>query len=70
MRYSAGLIVAGSFPRAHIDFVLDDYIREDEKETVQRWLSELKPTEVPGALTKYKFDKDACLITVYPEDTK
>lgn len=69
-RYPAGPIVAASFPKAHIDFVLDDYIREDEKETAQRWLSELKLTDVPGALTEYKFEKDACLITVYPKDTK
>nr|WP_321302967.1 hypothetical protein [Alcaligenes faecalis] len=69
-RYPAGPIVADSFPKAHIDFVLDDYIREDEKETAQRWLSELKLTEVPGALTEYKFEKDACLITVHPKDTK
>jgi predicted O-methyltransferase YrrM len=69
-RYPAGPIIADSFPKAHIDFVLDDYIREDEKETAQRWLSELKLTEVPGALTEYKFEKDACLITVHPKDTK
>lgn len=30
-RYRAGPIVADSFPRVHIDFVLDDYLREDEK---------------------------------------
>ena len=69
-RYPAGPIVADSFPKAYIDFVLDDYIREDEKETAQRWLSELKLTELPGALTEYKFEKDACLITVHPKDTK
>ncbi|MGE8548997.1 MAG: hypothetical protein ACN6OC_16280 [Alcaligenes sp.] len=69
-RYPAGPMVVQHFPAARIDFLMDDYIRDDEKEVAQRWLADMKAVGLPGVLTEYKFEKDACLITVHPKDEK
>ena len=69
-RYPAGPMVVQHFPAACIDFLMDDYIRDDEKEVAQRWLADMKAVGLPGVLTEYKFEKDACLITVHPKDEK
>lgn len=69
-RYPAGPVIVKRFPNVHIDFLLDDYIRADEKEVAQRWLAEMGLTDQPDVLTEYKFEKDACLITVHSKDKK
>ena len=69
-RYPAGPVVVQHFPAARIDFLMDDYIRDDEKEVAQRWLADMKAVGLPGVLTEYKFEKDACLIPVHPKDEK
>lgn len=69
-RYPAGPLLMEHFPNAHIDFLMDDYIREDEKQVVQHWLADIEALGVAGTSTEYKLEKDACLLTVYPKDTK
>nr|WP_321330295.1 hypothetical protein [Alcaligenes faecalis] len=69
-RYPAGALLVEQFPDAHIDFLIDDYIREDEKQVVQHWLADIDALGLAGKSTEYKLEKDACLITVHPKDTK
>lgn len=69
-RYPAGPLLVEQFPNVHIDFLMDDYVREDEKQVVQRWLAEINDQERVGALTEYKLEKDACLLTVQSKDSK
>ncbi len=69
-RYPAGPLLMQYFPDAHIDFLMDDYIREDEKQVAKHWLADLDENVHSGTLTEYKLEKDACLITVHPKDSK
>lgn len=69
-RYPAGPLLVEHFPDAHIDFLMDDYIREDEKQVVQHWLADMEALGMTGTSTEYKLEKDACLLTVYPKDSK
>ncbi|MFC3863464.1 coiled-coil domain-containing protein [Alcaligenes aquatilis] len=66
-RYPAGPLLVEHFPNAHIDFLMDDYIREDEKQVVQHWLADIDALGLAGKSTEYKLEKDACLLTVYPK---
>lgn len=65
-RYPACPMILKNFPAAHIDFLMDDYIRDDEKEVAQRWMADVEAAGLLAVLTEYKFEKDACLITVHP----
>lgn len=65
-RYPAGPIVLKHFAGAQIDFLLDDYIRDDEKKVAQRWQAEITATGFAHTTTLRKFEKDACLIRVHP----
>lgn len=67
-RYPAGPLLMEHFPNVHIDFLMDDYIREDEKQVVQHWLADMEALGRAGTSTEYKLEKDACLLTVYPKD--
>lgn len=69
-RYPAGPLLTAYFPNAHIDFLMDDYIREDEKQVVQRWLADIEAMGRTGTPTEYKLEKDACLLTVHSKDLK
>lgn len=69
-RYPAGPLLVEQFPDARIDFLMDDYIREDEKQVMQRWLAEINGQGQVGTLTEYKLEKDACLLTVQSKDSK
>ncbi|UPL21789.1 hypothetical protein [Alcaligenes faecalis] len=69
-RYPAGPLFVEYFPNAQIDFLMDDYIREDEKQVAQRWLADIEAQGLAGTSTEYKLEKDACLITVHPKDSK
>ncbi|WP_368928943.1 hypothetical protein [Alcaligenes faecalis] len=69
-RYPAGPLLVEHFPDACIDFLMDDYIREDEKQVLQRWLAEINVLGRVGTLTEYKLEKDACLLTVQSKDSK
>jgi hypothetical protein len=69
-RYPAGPIVMQHFPNSQIDFLMDDYIRQDEKEVAKQWQHDVKAAGLSSAVRSYKFEKDACLITVHPKDLK
>lgn len=69
-RYPAGPLLMAHFPNAHIDFLMDDYIREDEKQVAQHWLAEMEAMGLVGSSIEYKLEKDACLLTVHPKDSK
>ncbi|AYR20685.1 hypothetical protein [Alcaligenes faecalis] len=69
-RYPAGPLLMEHFPNAQIDFLMDDYIREDEKQIAQHWLADIEARGLAGTSTEYKLEKDACLLTVHPKDTK
>ena len=67
-RYPAGPLVVQHFVGARIDLVLDDYIREDEKEIAQLWQGELQAAGIVHRISERKLEKDACLISVYPAE--
>lgn len=56
--------------RKKVNGLVCSKICENEKGSAQRGFSGLTLTDVPGVLMEYKFEKDACLITVHPKDTK
>lgn len=61
-RYPAGPLVLQHFAGAQIDFLMDDYIRADEKEIVQLWQAEMTAAQIPHTSTQRKLEKDACLV--------
>lgn len=63
-RYPAGPLIFGYFKGAQIDLLLDDYIRDDEKEIAQFWQSELGAAKQLFTISERKLEKDACLIQV------
>jgi hypothetical protein len=63
-RYPAGPIILAHFDSAQIDLLLDDYIRDDEKEIAKLWQAELESAKLPFTITERKLQKDACLISV------
>jgi len=65
-RYPAGPLLVQHCVGARIDLVLDDYIREDEKEIAQLWQGELQAAGIAHRMSERKLEKDACLISVYP----
>lgn len=69
-RYPAGPLLMAHFPNAHIDFLMDDYIREDEKQVAQHWMADMEAMGLTGSSIEYKLEKDACLLTVYSKDSK
>nr|WP_321272628.1 hypothetical protein [Alcaligenes faecalis] len=69
-RYPAAPLIMQYFPDAYIDFFMDDYIRDDEKQVAKRWLTDIRAQGREGGMMEYKFEKDACLVTAHPKDTK
>ena len=63
-RYPAVPSVLAGFKGAHIDILLDDYIREDEKEIVQLWLKDIEVEGLTAQMSTRKMEKDACLISI------
>ena len=63
-RYPAGPIIFNLFKGAQIDLLLDDYIRDDEKEIAKLWQEELKAAKQSFNISERKLEKDACLIAV------
>jgi predicted O-methyltransferase YrrM len=62
-RYPAAPAVLSHFDDAHIDFLLDDFIRDDEKEIAQLWQDEFKAANRPFHISVRELEKDACLLT-------
>lgn len=63
-RYPAAPLILQHFSQAHIDLLLDDYIRADEKEIVQRWQGDITAAKRTYTLTERRLEKDACLIQI------
>jgi len=61
-RYPAAPCVLAAFKGAQIDFLLDDYIRDDEKEIAVLWQELFTANQVPHTTTTRQLEKDACLI--------
>ncbi|QFG28869.1 methyltransferase FkbM [Pseudomonas umsongensis] len=69
-RYPAVPAVLAQLKSARIDILLDDYIRDDEKEIAQLWLKDIEAQGLSAQMTTQKMEKDACLISVYPQHGK
>jgi len=65
-RYPAVPAVLECFTGVHIDILLDDYIRDDEKEIAQAWLEDVQLKGLDASMATRKMEKDACLISVFP----
>jgi hypothetical protein len=65
-RYPAAPLLLKHFAQAHIDILLDDYIRDDEKEVTKMWQAEMQSAYRSCGVTTRRFDKDACLISTSP----
>lgn len=63
-RYPAGPLILQHFSGAHIDILLDDYIRDDEKEIAKLWQEDITAAGLEHTTTERRFEKDACLITI------
>ncbi len=65
-RYPALPAVLSVLPeQATVDFLLDDYIRQDEKNIVAAWEQDLTQQQRPHSKTEYeKMEKQACLLRI------
>lgn len=63
-RYPALPIARSYLADAHLDILLDDYSREDEKEIVALWIDFLKSENFSPHMTTKNLEKGGCLITV------
>lgn len=63
-RYPAMQIVLNAFPKANIDFILDDTNRKDEQEIVQMWIEVLDRMKRSYEHIPLDFEKGASLIEV------
>lgn len=63
-RYPALHHLWPQFEGAHFDFLMDDYIREDEREIVRVWRDEMLRHDLDVGVTHLKFEKEAALLTV------
>ena len=66
-RYPAAPSVMKYFKGANVSFLLDDYIRDDEKEIVALWEAEFSAQGLVHNTTLRSLEKDACLIMVSAE---
>lgn len=65
-RYPAFPLVMKYFASAHIDFLLDDYIRKDEKELAGMWQSACATAGIEHAIVEKQLEKEALLLQVAP----
>ena len=65
-RYPALPAVLSALPvQATVDFLLDDYIRQEEKSIVAAWEQDLTRQQRPHSKTEYtKMEKQACLLRI------
>lgn len=66
-RYPAAPLVLKHFAGACIDLLLDDYIRQDEKEIAQLWQADYVSVGLQFRIIERKLERDACLISIYSE---
>lgn len=62
-RYPALPVVLEHFGGAKVDVVLDDYIRDDEKQIARMWVAELEQQGLRPTMTEKKLEKQACVIS-------
>ncbi|BAO94076.1 coiled-coil domain-containing protein [Caballeronia insecticola] len=62
-RYPAAPLMKQFFPRASIDFLLDDYMREDEQRIAKLWQTDLEATGFSCQVSERRLEKGACLIS-------
>lgn len=65
-RYPAVPMLIKNFSGAVIDVLLDDYIRDDEKEIARMWVEDIEELGLDWKMTEKKMEKDSCLITIEP----
>ena len=65
-RYPAAPMLLQAFPKAQIDFILDDYIRTDEKEIATMWQGHFSQTGQLSHSAHIMLEKEACLIRTFP----
>jgi hypothetical protein len=63
-RYPAFPVVIEHFPNSTIHFLLDDYIRDDEKQIAALWKTALQQQNREFTETVYNFEKEGLLLTV------
>jgi hypothetical protein len=61
-RFPAFPVITNTFKNTQIDFLLDDYIREDEQEIAKKWESIAEESQWQFSATRYKLEKDAYLM--------
>lgn len=65
-RYPAFPLVMKYFASAHIDFLLDDYIRDDEKEIATMWQNACATAGIEHAIVEKQLEKEALLLRIAP----
>lgn len=65
-RYPAFPIVMKHFAPAHIDFLLDDYIRGDEKELAGLWEAACATAGLQYSIIEKQLEKEALLLSIAP----
>lgn len=65
-RYPAFPLVMKYFASAHIDFLLDDYIRGDEKEIATMWQNACATAGIEHAIVEKQLEKEALLLRIAP----
>lgn len=63
-RYPAGPHILQYFAGAHIDILLDDYNRNDEKEITKFWEAEITAFNLNHTITEINLERGACLLTI------
>lgn len=63
-RYPALPILFDFYPNSAIDFLLDDYIRAEEKEIVLMWEQFLDSKKIKFNLQKYDLQRGACILSI------
>lgn len=69
-RYPAFPVVMQHFSGMHVNFLLDDYSREDEKEIVGLWQTECSNAGWACTVIEKQLTRGACLLSVVPSDTE
>lgn len=65
-RYPAFPLIMKYFAPAHIDFLLDDYIRNDEKELAGMWQAACATAGIEYAIIEKQLEKEALLLRIAP----
>lgn len=69
-RYPAFPLVMKYFASAHIDFLLDDYIRGDEKELANHWQAACATAGIEYEVVTKALEKEALLLSIEPAYTR